>query len=157
KESHILVEELDSGIRVRREADQDILSADIKTLPYPGFPTDMQAQFMALLSVAKGTGMITETVFENRFMQVGELKRMGADIKIEGRSAVVEGVPNLAGAQVAASDLRAGAALTLAALCADDVTEITGIHHIDRGYFQLDKKLNALGAKIERQNAEPLP
>ena len=152
KESCVLVEETDMGIRVCR---QDLVAADIKTLPYPGFPTDMQAQFMALLCVAKGTGMITETVFENRFMQVGELKRMGADIKIEGRSAVVEGVPRLAGAQVTASDLRAGAALTLAALCAHGVTEINGIHHIDRGYCQLDRKLNALGAKINREECEP--
>jgi len=154
KEAQISVEELNAGVRVWHEPGQDIIAADIKTLPYPGFPTDMQAQFMALMSVAKGTSIITETVFENRFMQVGELKRMGADIKIESRSAVTEGVPRLAGAQLAASDLRAGAALTLAALCAEDVTEISGIHHIDRGYFRLDEKLNALGASIRREECE---
>ena len=154
KEAHISVEELDTGIRVWHEPGQDIIAADIKTLPYPGFPTDMQAQFMALMSVAKGTSIITETVFENRFMQVGELKRMGADIKIESRSAVTEGVPQLAGAKVAASDLRAGAALALAALCAEDVTEISGVHHIDRGYCRLDEKLNALGARIRREVCE---
>jgi len=154
KEAQISVEELDAGVRVWHEPGQDIIAADIKTLPYPGFPTDMQAQFMALMSVAKGTSIITETVFENRFMQVGELKRMGADIKIESRSAVTEGVPQLAGAQLAASDLRAGAALTLAALCAEDITEISGIHHIDRGYCRLDEKLNALGARIRREECE---
>jgi len=152
KEAQVSVEESDLGIRVWH--DSDIIAADIKTLPYPGFPTDMQAQFMALMSVAKGTSIITETVFENRFMQVGELKRMGADIKIEGRSAVAEGVQQLAGAQVTASDLRAGAALTLAALCAEDISEIYGIHHIDRGYHRLDRQLNILGAKIKREECE---
>jgi len=154
KEAQISMEELDTGVRVWHEPGQDIIAADIKTLPYPGFPTDMQAQFMALMSVAKGTSIITETVFENRFMQVGELKRMGADIKIESRSAVTEGVPQLAGAQVAASDLRAGAALTLAALRAEDITEISGIHHIDRGYCRLDEKLNTLGANIRREECD---
>ncbi|MCL2284825.1 MAG: UDP-N-acetylglucosamine 1-carboxyvinyltransferase [Firmicutes bacterium] len=154
KEAQVSVEEREAGIRVWHNLGQDIVAADIKTLPYPGFPTDMQAQFMALMSVAKGTSIITETVFENRFMQVGELKRMGADIKIEGRSAVAEGVARLAGAQVIASDLRAGAALTLAALCAEGVTEITGIHHIDRGYCKLDGQLNKLGAKVIRDECE---
>ena len=151
KEAHISVEEVENGIRVWHNSGREIVAADIKTLPYPGFPTDMQAQFMALMCIANGTSIITETVFENRFMQVGELKRMGADIKIESRSAVIEGVSNFAGAQVTASDLRAGAALTLAALCADDVTEIRGIHHIDRGYYMLEKQFNSLGAKIVRE------
>jgi len=154
KEVGVQVDELETGIRVRHAHGQEVISADIKTLPYPGFPTDMQAQFMSLLATAKGTSIVTETVFENRFMQVGELKRMGAEIKIDSRSAVIEGVDNLAGAQVAASDLRAGAALVLAGLCAQGTTEITGIHHIDRGYCRLDDKLNGLGAKIKRVECE---
>ena len=151
KEVQIAVEELETGIRVWHEPGRELIAADIKTLPYPGFPTDMQAQFMALMSVSKGTSVITETLFENRFMQVGELKRMGAEIKIESRSAITEGVPQLAGAQVTASDLRAGAALTLAALCAEEETEINGIHHIDRGYYRLEHQLNKLGADIRRE------
>ena len=154
KEANIQVDELETGIRVRYEPGQEIISADIKTLPYPGFPTDMQSQFMSLMATAKGTSIITETVFENRFMQVGELKRMGADIKIDSRSAVIEGVEHLAGAQVVASDLRAGAGLVLAALCSKGTTEITGIHHIDRGYNRLDTRLNKLGAKIKRAECE---
>jgi len=153
KETNIIVEELDTGIRVRYEEGVDVVAADIKTLPYPGFPTDMQAQFMSLMATAKGTSIMTETVFENRFMQVGELKRMGADIKIESRSAVIEGVKRLAGTQVVASDLRAGAALVLAALRAEGTTEISGLHHIDRGYYHLDKQLNKLGANIKRVQA----
>ena len=149
KEVNIQVNETPKGIQVKSNG-SPIIAADIKTLPYPGFPTDMQAQFMSLLTKAKGTSIITETVFENRFMQVGELKRMGAEIKIESRSAIIEGVEKLNGAHVSASDLRAGAALVLAALVADDITEISGIAHIDRGYFQFDKRLNQLGANIER-------
>jgi len=149
KEVNVQVNETQEGIQVK--ADQSpLIAADIKTLPYPGFPTDMQAQFMSLMTKAKGTSVITETVFENRFMQVSELKRMGAAIKIESRSAIIEGVDKLTGTQVCASDLRAGAALVLAALTADDITEITGISHIDRGYYRLDESLNKLGAKIER-------
>ncbi|MCL2839779.1 MAG: UDP-N-acetylglucosamine 1-carboxyvinyltransferase [Defluviitaleaceae bacterium] len=154
KEAHIIVDELETGIRVRHDSANEIIAADLKTLPYPGFPTDMQAQFMALMATASGTSIITETVFENRFMQVGELKRMGAEIKIESRSAIVEGVDILTGTQVAASDLRAGAALVLAALRAEGSTEITGIHHIDRGYDRLDEQLNKLGAKIKREQHE---
>jgi UDP-N-acetylglucosamine 1-carboxyvinyltransferase len=150
KEVNVQVEENDNGVRVFCEPNREIIAADLKTLPYPGFPTDMQAQFMSLMSTAEGTSVITETVFENRFMQVGELKRMGADIKIESRSAVVEGVKRLTGTQVAASDLRAGAALVLAALRAEGTTEITGIHHIDRGYDNLDIRLNRLGASVKR-------
>ncbi|SDJ89892.1 UDP-N-acetylglucosamine 1-carboxyvinyltransferase [Natronincola ferrireducens] len=125
-------------------------AVDIKTLPYPGFPTDMQAQFMALLSVSKGTSVIIETVFENRFMHVSELKRMGADIKIEGRSAIIEGKRELTGAPVKATDLRAGAALILAGLVSDGITEISNIEHIERGYVDIEKKLRGLGAKIYR-------
>ncbi|MCL2576889.1 MAG: UDP-N-acetylglucosamine 1-carboxyvinyltransferase [Defluviitaleaceae bacterium] len=155
KEVNINVEENDDSVRVFCEPTREIIAADMKTLPYPGFPTDMQAQFMSLMSTASGTSVITETVFENRFMQVGELKRMGADIKIESRSAIIEGVSRLTGAQVAASDLRAGAALVLAALCADGATEISGIHHIDRGYDRFDLRLNKLGASIKRAESEP--
>jgi len=149
KEVNIQVNETEEGIQVKAD-ETPLIAADIKTLPYPGFPTDMQAQFMSLMTMAKGTSVITETVFENRFMQVGELKRMGAVIKIESRSAIIEGVDKLTGAQVCASDLRAGAALVLAALTADDITEINGISHIDRGYYRLDDRLNQLGAWIER-------
>lgn len=123
---------------------------DIKTLPYPGFPTDLQAPMMALMSISKGTSIITETVFENRFMHICELKRMGVNIKIDGRSAVIEGIDKLTGAKVKATDLRAGAALILAGLIAEGVTEIGDIHHIDRGYVEIEKKLKNLGAKIER-------
>ena len=123
---------------------------DLKTLPYPGFPTDMQAQMTSLLSCTQGTSIVTETIFENRFMHVSELKRMGANIKIEGRTAVIEGKQSLTGASVKATDLRAGAALVLAGLAAEGVTEIGEIQHIDRGYYNLDQKLRDLGAKIER-------
>ena len=112
---------------------------DIKTMPYPGFPTDMQAQMMALLCRVKGTSVITETVFENRFMHASELKRMGANIKIDGRSAVVEGVDGLSGAEVKATDLRAGAALILAGLAAEGDTTIGDIYHIDRGYVKISR------------------
>ncbi|MHB9927509.1 UDP-N-acetylglucosamine 1-carboxyvinyltransferase [Clostridium botulinum] len=123
---------------------------DIKTMPYPGFPTDMQAQMMALLANIKGTSIITETIFENRFMHVSEMKRMGADVKIDGRSAVIEGVNKLTGTEVKATDLRAGAALILCALAAEGKTEITDVYHIDRGYVKIEEKLNKLGANIRR-------
>lgn len=123
---------------------------NIKTMPYPGFPTDMQAQFMSLLCLADGVSVITETVFESRFAHVGELERMGAKVQVEGRSAVVVGVEKLTGAQVTATDLRAGAALVLAGLAAEGVTEVNGIHHIDRGYEDLEEKLRSLGALVER-------
>lgn len=123
---------------------------DVKTLPYPGFPTDMQAQMTSLLSRTSGTSMVIETIFENRFMHVSELKRMGANIKIDGRTAVIEGNPSLTGASVKATDLRAGAALVLAGLAAEGSTEIGEIQHIDRGYCGFDKKLRDLGARIER-------
>jgi len=150
KEVNIKVEDTPQGIRVFHGGEQQVVASDIKTLPYPGFPTDMQAPFMSLLATASGTSIITESIFENRFMQVGELKRMGADIKIESRSAVVEGVNQLAGAQVKATDLRAGAALVLAALQSDGPTEISDVFHIDRGYQGLDTQLNRLGAGITR-------
>ena len=123
---------------------------DIKTMPYPGFPTDMQAQIMALMTLARGTSIFTETVFENRFMHVGEFKRMGARIKTAGRTGVVQGVQNLTGAQVKATDLRAGAALVIAGLAAKGETEIDNIYHIERGYDNFIQKLQQLGAVIKR-------
>lgn len=144
-------EEID-GIRVIGHA--PLRPADIKTLPYPGFPTDMQAQFMALTTICQGTSVVTETVFENRFMHVDEFKRMGAKIRIEGRSAIVEGVPRLKGASVNATDLRAGAALVLAGLVADGETEVGYLYHIDRGYDNLVLKLQRIGADIVRVNIE---
>lgn len=125
-----------------------IKSTDIKTLPYPGFPTDMQAQFMLLLSVANGTSVINETIFENRFMHANELLRMGANIKIEGNTAIVNGLNNLTGTKVKATDLRAGAALILAGLIADGETEISEVHHIKRGYADIVEKLQSVGANI---------
>ena len=148
KEAGITVEEDIRGVRI--VSDGKFKAVDIKTLPYPGFPTDMQAQMMAMATMAEGTGMITETVFENRFMHVDELKRMGANIKIDGRSAVIEGVSTLTGCQVKATDLRAGAAMVLAGLVAEGETEIGCIHHIDRGYENLVDKFRALGADISR-------
>ena len=125
-------------------------SVDIKTMPYPGFPTDMQPQIMALLSLTKGVSVITETVFENRFMHVGELGRLGANIKIDGRVAIVDGVSNLTGCEVKATDLRAGAAMILAGLAANGQTEIGDIYHIDRGYTNIEEKFRNLGADIYR-------
>lgn len=148
KEAGVKIEEDVDGVRVTGTG--VLRSVDIKTLPYPGFPTDMQAQFMALTTVARGTSVVTETVFENRFMHVDELKRMGANIKIEGRSAVVEGSCRLLGCPVKATDLRAGAALVLAGLVADGQTEVGYLHHIDRGYDNLVAKLQGLGANIIR-------
>ena len=123
---------------------------DIETLPYPGFPTDMQAQFMALLTLTEGDSLITETVFENRLRHVAELNRMGADIRVKGNNAIVRGVPMLLGAPVVASDLRASAALVLAALAAKGKTTIQGLHHLDRGYEKLEVKLLSLGARLQR-------
>ncbi len=143
------VQEEGNGIRLRSNG---VLKAvDVKTLPYPGFPTDMQAQFMALMAATQGTSIITETVFENRFMHAEELRRMGADIKIEGRSAVVEGCEKLTGAQVKATDLRAGAALIIAGLAAEGETIISNTYHIDRGYDNIVEKLRSVGAHILRQ------
>lgn len=125
-------------------------AVDIKTMPYPGFPTDMQPQMMSLLSLIEAPSMITETVFENRFMHVQELARMGANIKIDGRTAFIEGVSKLTGCQVKATDLRAGAAMILAGLVAEGYTEVNDIYHIDRGYMNIEDKFRSLGADIER-------
>lgn len=148
KEAGVAIEEDLSGIRV--SCNGETKAVDIKTLPYPGFPTDMQAQFMAMQAVSEGTSVVTETVFENRFMHVDELRRMGANIKIEGRTSVVEGVKSLTGCQVKATDLRAGAAMVLAGLVADGETQVGYIHHIDRGYDDFVGKLCQLGADIKR-------
>ena len=145
---------LEEGDGLRVVAPKKLSAIDLKTLPYPGFPTDMQAQFMALLCVAEGTSVIIETVFENRFMHVSEMKRMGAQIKIEGRSAIIEGQNRLTGAQVKATDLRAGAALILAGLVSDGRTEVNNIYHIERGYVDIEKKLRGLGANIYREAKE---
>jgi len=152
REAGVEIVEDNSSIHVKSNG--TIKAFDIKTHPYPGFPTDMQAQMTSLMTRAEGTSMIVETIFENRFMHVSELKRMGANIKIEGRSAIIEGSPSLLGAKVRATDLRAGAALILAGLTAEGTTEITDIDHIDRGYVKIDEKLRQLGADINRVDEE---
>lgn len=128
----------------------DLVPVDIQTLPFPGFPTDMQAQTMCLLAVAKGACVVTENVFENRFMFASELQRMGSDILIQGHHAVVHGVEGLSGAEVRSPDLRGGAALVMAGLVADGVTTVSDIHHIDRGYEKFVEKLQGLGAHVGR-------
>ena len=142
----------EDGITVSRTA--DLTPVDIQTLPFPGFPTDMQAQTMALLALAKGSCVVTENVFENRFMFASEIQRMGANITIEGHHAIVRGVPAYSGAEVQASDLRAGAALVIAGLVADGTTVVSNIHHIDRGYEKFVEKLQSLGA-VARRTTRP--
>jgi UDP-N-acetylglucosamine 1-carboxyvinyltransferase len=139
----------DDNIRVRRQG-AGILGVDVMTQPYPGFPTDMQAQIMALMSISHGAAMITETIFENRFMHVPELTRMGADITVHGSSALVRGVRRLNGAPVMATDLRASVSLVLAGLAAEGETQVNRVYHLDRGYERLEEKLSACGAEIER-------
>lgn len=139
-----------SGERIFVAGPRRLQAVDIKTLPYPGYPTDMQPQTMAMLSIAEGTSVVIENIFVNRFKHVDELRRMGAQIKIEGRAAVVRGVERLSGACVEASDLRAGVALVLAGLVAEGQTVLDNVHHIDRGYSALEEKLRGLGAQIER-------
>jgi UDP-N-acetylglucosamine 1-carboxyvinyltransferase len=138
----------DGALRVAGH--RKIRPVNIKTLPHPGFPTDMQAQFMSLMALAEGTSVINETIFENRFTHVAELRRMGADIQVEGRSAIVKGVRRLSGAPVMATDLRASASLILAGLAAEGQTVISRIYHLDRGYENIEQKLSALGADIKR-------
>ncbi len=138
---------------IRVAAKERLRAVDALTLPYPGFPTDLQAQFMALLTQAEGTGTVQETIFENRFMHVPELLRMGADIRIEGRVAVVAGPRPLTGAPVMASDLRASACLVLAGLCAEGTTTVRRIYHLDRGYERLERRLSALGGRVARVDA----
>ncbi len=152
KEMGVQINEEEDGLRIR--ADKTLKSVDIKTMPHPGFPTDMQSQVMALMLTASGNGMITETVFENRFMHVEELRRMNGNIKIDGRSVIMQGPSNLQGAEVAATDLRAAAALILAGLASEGVTRVTELYHLDRGYVNFHLKLAALGADIERVSTE---
>ena len=148
RDTGMVITPIDGGLKV--SAGPKIHSVDVKTIPYPGFPTDLQAQMMAYMAIGSGLSVITETVFENRFMHVSELIRMGADILIQGGSAIVRGVPTLYGAQIMATDLRASASLILAALVAEGTTEISRIYHIDRGYEGIEKKFSALGADIKR-------
>ncbi|MEA3041044.1 MAG: UDP-N-acetylglucosamine 1-carboxyvinyltransferase [Sphingomonadales bacterium] len=143
-----IVEDVAGGIRVA--ADGEIRPLSLSTAPFPAFPTDMQAQFMAMLTRANGTSLLTETIFENRYMHVPELQRMGADIEVRGRSAVVRGVERLVGAPVMATDLRASMSLVLAGLAADGQTEVNRVYHLDRGYERLEEKLSGVGADIER-------
>lgn len=142
------VEEFDDSIRVTGGG--PLVKANVKTMPHPGFPTDMQPQITTLLTLAEGTSIVTESIFDNRFKYVDELRRMGADISVDGRVAVVEGVGRLMGAPVKATDLRAGAALVIAGLAASGVTEIEEIHHIERGYEDMEKKMRALGADMKK-------
>lgn len=146
----------DSSDSLRIIPSYHLLGTDIETQPYPGFPTDMQAQFMALLTVSEGDSVVTETVFENRLRHVAELNRMGADIRVRGNNAIIRGVSHLSGAPVLATDLRASAALVIAGLAAEGKTIIQGLHHLDRGYDDLEGKLRQLGAKIKRTSGETL-
>ena len=139
-----------SGKSIQVKSRQNITSVDVQTQPYPGFPTDMQAQFMVLMSIADGTSTISETIFENRFIHVSELRRMGADIQVSGNTAVVKGVPGLSAAQVMATDLRASASLILAGLVAQGKTVVNRVYHLDRGYQSIEKKFSALNASIQR-------
>ncbi|MBM7706146.1 UDP-N-acetylglucosamine 1-carboxyvinyltransferase [Chryseomicrobium aureum] len=152
QEMGVEITETEAGLRIKAEG--ELKSVDIKTMPHPGFPTDVQSQMMALMMTAHGTGIITETVFENRFMHVEEFRRMNGNLKIEGRSVIMENPSDLQGAEVAATDLRAAAALILAGLVANGVTRVTELKHLDRGYVNFDKKLAALGADVERVGTE---
>jgi UDP-N-acetylglucosamine 1-carboxyvinyltransferase len=153
-EMGVTVIEEDEGIRVI--GPEKLKPVDVKTMPHPGFPTDMQSQMMALLLCAEGTSVITETVFENRFMHVEEFRRMNAQVKIEGRSVIIDGPCKLQGAEVAATDLRAAAALIIAGLAAEGYTRVTELKHLDRGYVNFHEKLRALGADIERVKEEEI-
>jgi UDP-N-acetylglucosamine 1-carboxyvinyltransferase len=155
----IIASLMQAGLSVKEEADGIRVSAEgrlrpltLSTAPFPGFPTDMQAQFMAMLTLAGGTSVLTETIFENRYMHVPELTRMGADIQVHGRTAIVKGVDRLAGAPVMATDLRASMSLVLAGLAAEGETQVSRVYHLDRGYERLEEKLSAVGADIERDS-----
>ena len=145
----VAVDQTDTGVRIRRNGNV-VCGVDVMTGPYPGFPTDMQAQVMALMATSQGASMITESIFENRFMHVPELCRMGADINVHGSSAIVRGVSRLSGAQLMATDLRASVSLVLAGLAAEGETIVNRVYHLDRGYERLEEKLAACGAEIER-------
>jgi UDP-N-acetylglucosamine 1-carboxyvinyltransferase len=156
----VLMKLREAGADVQEEKDtvrlimpDKLRGTDVRTLPFPGFPTDMQAQMVALMSRAEGTSVVTETVFESRFMHVEELRRMGADIRVEGNRLVVTGPRKLTGAPVMASDLRASAGLIVAGLAAEGVTQVQRVYHLDRGYERLEEKLGALGADIRRRQA----
>jgi UDP-N-acetylglucosamine 1-carboxyvinyltransferase len=151
RQSGAAVEPVPGGLRA--VGDGRPRPTDVRTAPFPGFPTDMQAQMMVLLTVAEGSSVVTETVFENRYMHVQELVRLGADITVDGKTAVVKGVPALSGAPVMASDLRASAALVLAGLLATGTTEVLRVYHLDRGYERLEERLAPLGARIRRVKA----
>ncbi len=140
--------------QIKLKASDEIKSVDATTSPYPGFPTDFQAQFMALMTLGSDVSVVEENIFENRFMHVSELSRMGANIKLQGNQAIVKGVKNLSGAPIMATDLRASASLVLAGLAAEGITEINRVYHIDRGYEQIEKKFRKLGAKIKRVNVK---
>jgi UDP-N-acetylglucosamine 1-carboxyvinyltransferase len=148
REAGVRIEEGPDNLRIR--APRTPRPADVTTLPHPGFPTDMQAQYMALMTQASGTSTITESIFENRYMHVAELQRMGASVRVEGRTAIVTGPSPLSGAPVMATDLRASASLVLAGLAASGTTIVNRVYHLDRGYYRIDEKLRGLGADIER-------
>jgi len=150
KEINVDISESASGLSIKSPGYRHLRATEIKTMPHPGFPTDLQAPFSAVLAMANGNSIVSETVFENRFMHISELQKMGASIKVSGRTALIEGVKALSGARVCATDLRAGAALVVAAISAEGVSEITNIHHIDRGYYKLEERLSTLGVLIER-------
>jgi UDP-N-acetylglucosamine 1-carboxyvinyltransferase len=150
KECGVNLTETERGLRVSRLGDR-LVGVDVMTEPYPGFPTDLQAQFMALMTTADGASMVTETIFENRFMHVPELTRMGANINVHGSSAMIRGTSNLRGAPVMATDLRASVSLVLAGLAAEGETIVNRIYHLDRGYDQVENKLKACGAEIRRE------
>ena len=147
EEMGVVIEEFDEAVLVRSSG--ELVRANVKTMPHPGFPTDMHPQIAALLSVAKGTSIITESVWDNRYKYVDELNRFGVNIQVDGKIAVIEGVPKLKAAPVSATDLRAGAAMIIAGLMAEGTTEIGEIHHIERGYEDIIAKLSSLGADIK--------
>jgi len=149
REAGVIVAESESGVRV--EPDGPLTAVDVRTMPYPGFPTDLQAQFMSLMTRANGTSAITETIFENRFLHAQELVRMGADVRVDGNRAVVRGPQPLSGAPVMATDLRASVCLVLAGLAARGTTRVSRVYHLDRGYERVEAKLSALGADIARE------
>ena len=149
EEAGCIIEDHETSVRVI--GPEKLENIDIKTMPYPGFPTDMQAQFMAMMTQCDGTNIVMETVFENRFMHVAEFNKMGANISVDGRSAIIKGKADLKGNKVHATDLRCGAALILAALVADGETEIYNLYHIDRGYEDIESKFISLGCKIRRE------
>ena len=152
REMNVDTKETSQGFRIISAGYKTLLPTEIKTMPHPGFPTDLQAQMASILSLCRGSSIVTETIFENRFMHMSELIKMGANIKIVSQSAFIEGVENLTSANLTATDLRAGAALVIAALCAEGISEIENIHHIDRGYSLFEQKLASIGANISRMS-----